>query len=155
MYSSSPLCYSFAEAGQVKKVVLIEVEPGNPVHYQPIDLTQGRSLIRKEFGSIEEAVAWLAVNPELYVEITIRTETFLDGAARKQLADAHSYIVDVIPKLITKQGETANAEPFQIDDTRDLNALFIEYFTYKNGPEAPSENIVRLFREVISQNTEL
>ena len=155
IYSSSPLCYSFAEAGQIKKVVIIEVEPGKPVHYKPIDLTKGRSLIRQEFGSIEEAVAWLAVNPELYVELTIRTETFLDGAARKQLADAHSYIVDVIPKLITQQGEPATAEPFQIDDTRDLNALFIEYFTYKNGPEAPSENIVQLFREVISQNTEL
>lgn len=155
IYSSSPLCYSFAETGHIKKVVVIEAEPGKPVHYQPIELTKGRFLIRQEFDSIEEAVAWLVVNPELYVEITIRTETFLDGAARKQLADAHSYIVDVIPKLITKQGEMATAEPFQIDDTRDLNALFIEYFKYKNGPEAPSENIVNLFREVISQNTEL
>ena len=155
VYSSSPLCYSFAEANQIKKVVIIDVEPGQKANYQAISLTKGRPLIRQEFGSVEEAVAWLVANPEQYVEITIRTETFLDGTARKQLADVHSFIVDVIPKLITKEGAIATTDPFQIDDTRDLNALFIEYFKYKNGPEEPSENIVSLFREVISQHTEL
>jgi len=155
IYSSSPLCYSFAEADQIKKVVIIDAELGEKVNFYAIDLKKGRPLTRKEFGSVEEAVTWLVANQETYIEITIRTDTYLDGTARKQLADAHSFIVDVIPKIIKSEGETNIVDPFQIDDSRDLNALFLEYFKYKNGPEEPSENIKSLFREVISQNTEL
>ena len=34
VYSSSPLCYSFSEAGQTKFVVLINVQPNTTAHYE-------------------------------------------------------------------------------------------------------------------------
>jgi exonuclease SbcD len=155
VYSSSPLSYSFAEADQKKQVVIIDLEPGKAAKYEPIPLTQGRGLTRKEFASIEDAVSWLVENPEVYVEVTIQTDTFLDGTARKQLSQAQNYIVDVIPKIRLKEGETEEIYPFEIDDSRDMNALFVEFFNYKNGNEAPPEALLQLFKEVISQNSEI
>ena len=131
------------------------MEPGKAAKYEPIALTQGRGLTRKEFASIEDAVSWLLENPEVYVEVTIQTDTFLDGTARKQLSQAQNYIVDVIPKIRLKEGETEEIDPFEIDDSRDMNALFVEFFNYKNGNEAPPEALLQLFKEVISQNSEI
>lgn len=153
VYSSSPLCYSFAEADQKKHVVIIELEPGKEAVYSPIELSNGRNLTRKKFASIEDATVWLMENQEVYVELTIQTDSYLDGAARKQLADVHNYIVDVIPEILTKNGVVEEFDPFLIDDSRDMKSLFEEYFKYKNG-ENPSENLLNLFNEVVSQNNE-
>lgn len=155
VYSSSPLCYSFAEADQVKKVVIIEAAPAKEVVYKPIDLTKGRTLQRRTFSSIDEAVDWLILNPEVYIELTICTDTYLDGSARKRLAEVHNYIVDVIPKIVSSTENTTVFDPFLIDDSRDMEALFSEYFKYKNGNETPSESLTNLFKEVLSQNTEI
>jgi hypothetical protein len=43
VYSSSPLSYSFSEAGQEKKVVLIEAKPNEAVKYTGIPLQSGRT----------------------------------------------------------------------------------------------------------------
>jgi exonuclease SbcD len=62
VYSSSPLSYSFSEAGQEKKVVLIEAKPNEAVKYTGIPLQSGRTL-RKRFETIDNAVEWLLENP--------------------------------------------------------------------------------------------
>jgi exonuclease SbcD len=154
VYSSSPLCYSFAETDQIKQVVIIDAVPGKEVVYRPVALESGKKLIRVEFGSVEEAQEWLKLNQEYYVEVTIRTATFLDGAARKQLADVHNYIVDVIPKITITGDENENVNPYSIDDTRDMKALFVEYFKFSKKNEEPSDNIIELLNEVLSQNEE-
>lgn len=152
VYSSSPLSYSFAEAGQMKKVVIIEAEPGQQATVRPIELKQGMPLLRQEFNSIEAAVLWLEGNPNTYVEITILTTTFLDGAVRKILADAHEFIVDVIPKIIS-EGENGqpDEEIFTPDASHDMETLFIEFFKSRNKTLEPSESIRSLFREVLNQ----
>jgi DNA repair protein SbcD/Mre11 len=149
VYSSSPLSYSFAEAGQVKKVVLLDVEPGKRVEMRKIDLTKGMPLLRGEFDNTEDAVAWLKENPESYVELTIRTSTYLDGAMRKIFADAHERIVDVVPKIIREDGNTDGTNlPDSIPEA-DMNALFRQYFVRKYGTE-PSDSVLALFREISS-----
>ena len=148
VYSSSPLSYSFAEAGQEKRVVIIDAEPGRPVDMRTITLREGRSLLRSEFDSAEEAVAWLQANPESYVELTMRTTTYLDGKLRKILADAHERIVDVVPKIIRSETEEDGIDPLYAPGTEtDMNSLFLQYFRSKYGTD-PSESILSLFREV-------
>ena len=148
VYSSSPLSYSFAEAGQEKRVVIIDAEPSKPVNIRTITLKEGRPLLRGEFDSTEAAVAWLQEHPEAYVELTMRTTTYLDGKMRKILADAHERIVDVVPKIIRSDMEEdeANASKGSSAET-DMHALFLQYFRSKYGTE-PSESILALFREV-------
>lgn len=152
VYSSSPLCYSFAEAGQTKKVVIIQAEPGNPVSVRDIELKSGMPLLRKEFKNAADAVAWLQLNPKAYVELTIETESYLDGQTRKILAEAHDYIVDVIPKKIGEESEEDKDE--YVDPKQDVEVLFKEYFRFKNGGLEPSASIMSMFKEVISQSKE-
>lgn len=150
VYSSSPLCYSFAEAGQQKRVVIIDAEPGMPVQARAVDLRSGLPLLRGEFDSTEAAVAWLQANPDSYVELTIRTDTWIDGAVRKTLSDAHERIVDLVPRITRPD---AASDPGIPDDTdlgseNDMHALFSRYFRSKYGTE-PSESILAIFREVV------
>ena len=155
VYSSSPLAYSFSEANQKKQVVLIELEPNKDAKYTPIELTKGFGLVRKEFESIELAVEWLQKNQNYYIEITIQTNTFLDASIRRDLANAHSRIVSVIPKLIQEQRqEDSENKLLFIDENQDLQALFTEYFKYSNNQNSPSESLLDLFKEVINQQND-
>jgi DNA repair exonuclease SbcCD nuclease subunit len=75
VYSSSPLSYSFSEAGQEKKVVLIEAKPNEAVKYTGIPLQSGRTLHRKRFETIDNAVEWL-LETHCLVELTLVSDTF-------------------------------------------------------------------------------
>lgn len=148
VYSSSPLCYSFAEAGQVKKVIILDVEPGQSAAMRTVDLTKGLPLLRAEFDSSEAAVEWLRENPDSYVELTIRTTTYLDGQMRKTFADAHERIVDVVPKIIREDGKVdEETDPASDLTETDMQSLFLQYFRSRYGTE-PSDSILELFREV-------
>lgn len=156
VYSSSPLSYSFAEANQKKQVVLIDLEPGKPAIYSPIELTKGFGLLRGEFSELEEAVNWLRENQDKYVELTIQTNTYLDAQLRKTLAVEHDKIVNIIPKLILDKDATEEdkSKLLTIDETQDLTSLFIEYFKYSNGDKIPSESLMNLFKEVINKEND-
>ena len=153
VYSSSPLSYSFAEADQKKFVVVVEMTAGKPADYKAIELTKGRPLKRAKFDDVEKAVEWLLENKEAYVEITLITETFLDGATRKRLADVHDYIVDVIPEIKMNGILEEEINPMNIDENKDMFSLFKEYFIYKNQID-PSESIMDLLKEVLGQEEE-
>jgi exonuclease SbcD len=154
VYSSSPLSYSFAEADQKKCVVIVDIVPGKIAEYKPIELTQGRALKRGKFEEIDKAVEWLIANKEAYVEVTIVTETYLDGATRKRLADVHDYIVDVVPEIKQSENNSEVVNPMLIDENKDMASLFTDYFKYKNEIE-PSESIMNLLREVLGQEEEI
>jgi exonuclease SbcD len=154
VYSSSPLCYSFAEADQKKYVVIVELEPGAEAVYRPIELTKGFPLKRKRFDNIDEAKQWLKENENAYVEITLVTDTFLDGDTRKQLTEIHERIVDIVPEIRKQEGENEDVDPLIIDQTKDITSLFIDYFKYEHNAE-PSENIMNLFREILGKENEV
>lgn len=153
VYSSSPLCYSFAEADQKKYVVIVELEPKLEAVYQPIELKKGFPLKRKKFEDIGAAKEWLADNKEAYVEITLVTESFLDGSTRKQLTEIHERIVDIIPEIRRKEGESEEVDPLIVDQTKDITSLFVDYFKYENNAE-PTENIMDLFKEILGKEEE-
>ena len=99
VYSSSPLCYSFSEAGQTKYISLIEAIPNQEVSFEKIALKNGKSLVRKTFDSVEKTVNWLMENQNSFVEITLESETFLKAEERKQIYQSHPGIVHLIPKV--------------------------------------------------------
>ena len=152
VYSSSPLAYSFHEAGQPKYVNLITAEPGQPVQQEALPLQTGKPLHQKRFNGVDEATQWLAENPDCLVELTLVTDTYIGSEQRRQLHRAHSGIVHLIPEL---QGEAASGENtrprHQIDLQQDLTSLFQAYFQHQQG-QPPSEEIMSLFREVLNQD---
>jgi DNA repair protein SbcD/Mre11 len=152
IYSSSPLAYSFSEADQQKQVVLIEAEPGKPISYQPIGLEKGRPLYRKTFEVLAETLEWLEANPYCFVEITFITEHSIDATTRKAIMKAHDGIINLIPQIKNPKGQE-NLSLRAEDLDKDMVSLFQMYFKSERGQE-PNKELVNIFKEVISQDTE-
>ena len=151
VYASSPLCYSFSEAGQQKYVAIIEAEPNKAVSLRKIPLTQGKPLVRKHFVSIEEATAWLEENPHVWVELTLELKEYLRAEDRKLLYNTHQGIVFLIPKLLFSTEHTLTAElSLQDINFENITPLFESYFKYRNGGIAPNKEILDLFHEAIN-----
>ena len=148
VYASSPLCYSFSEAGQAKYVALVNVSAGEQARVERIPLTQGKPLIRKSFDDIEQCISWLSENPDALVELTLKSETFLKAEDRKRIYQSHSGIIYLIP--LVKQDEQALLDNKEINLTQDMSTLFNDYFKSKNGNQAPNDDILDLFREILN-----
>ena len=151
VYASSPLCYSFSEAGEQKYVAIIEAEPNKTVHLSKIPLTQGKPLVRKQFASIEAATSWLKENPNTWVELTLELKEYLRAEDRKRLYNTHEGIVFLIPKLLLDTEHNPSAELSMQDiNFENITPLFESYFKYKNGGIAPNQEILNLFNEAIN-----
>ena len=151
VYASSPLCYSFSEAGEQKYVAIIEAEPNKAAHLSKIPLTQGKPLVRKQFASIEAATSWLKENPNTWVELTLELKEYLRAEDRKRLYNTHEGIVFLIPKLLLDTEHNPSAElSLQDINFENITPLFENYFKYKNGGIAPNQEILNLFNEAIN-----
>lgn len=149
VYASSPLCYSFSEAGQTKYVSIIEATPNQPVSYEKIALQKGKALVRKTFQSVENAVEWLNENQNTLVELTLESETFLKAEERKLLYQSHEGIVYLIPKV--KNQEIDENISSEINLSQDIQTLFQEYFKSKNNGQEANEDLIHLFNEIVSE----
>lgn len=148
VYSGSPLAYSMAEAGQEKYVILLNAEPNQPIQYQKISLKSGKQLVRKSFEDVSKAVEWLRENPNTIVELTIVTDTYLTAVERKALYDAHPHIF--IHLQVKNLEKNATNSSHQLDLTRDIESIFIDYFQQKNK-QVPNEQILNIFREILAE----
>ena len=149
VYSSSPLAYSFAEAHQTKYVVIVEAEADKPITYKNRALQSGRTLYKKSFDNINEAVNWLTENPYALVELTIYAENFLTPAELKQLHEAHDGIIFIIPKIKNqKQEQSSNHQ--DIDLNKDVTALFEDYFTARENMP-PNQELLDILKEIITE----
>jgi DNA repair protein SbcD/Mre11 len=149
VYAGSPLAYSFSEANQQKYVVVVNMEPGEAAVVTPIGLQQGMRLTRKRFNKVDEAVEWLVANPNEYIELTMVTNTYLTADERKQLYNAHEYIVTLIPEIAN--GSPGLSGTRQIDLSQNMEALFTSYFQHRNQGQEPGEELMSLFREVLGE----
>ncbi|MCU7612831.1 exonuclease subunit SbcD [Chryseobacterium sp. GMJ5] len=148
VYASSPLCYSFSEAGQTKYVSIIEAEPNQPVTFEKIAIQNGRCLTRKSFDSVETSVQWLREYPNTFVELTIESETFLKADERKQIYQSHSGIVHLIPKV--KNQEFNENQLQDINLNQDIQVLFKDFFKSKNGGQEANDELIHLFKEILN-----
>ncbi len=148
VYSSSPLCYSFSEAGQTKYVSIIEVEPNQAISYHKIELKNGKPLIRKTFDDINVAVEWLNENQNALVELTLESDSFLKADERKLIYQSHDGIIHLIPKVKNQEIETVEYK--FADQTKDMKELFTDYFKSKNGNQEPNDEIKDLFNEILN-----
>lgn len=152
VYSSSPLAYSFSEADQPKYVVIINALPDEPVDYHPIQLSRGRPLCRQTFDNLAKTLDWLESNPYCFVEITYITEDAIDAPTRRAIMKAHDGIISLIPKLTNSSEEGTGG--LQAEDlSQDMVTLFTRYYQSTNGI-SPNEEILTLFKEVLSQKEE-
>lgn len=149
VYSGSPLCYSFSEAGQEKYVMMVEVEPNVPATYEKIPLQKGRPLTRKKFSSVDDAVDWLQQHQHHLVELTLVSDAFLKADDIKRIHQTHDGIITIIPVVnLTDQADLNKRK--QVNLEQDIQGLFADYFKQKNNGQDPNEEIMDLFNEIIN-----
>lgn len=146
VYSSSPLSYSFSEAGQEKKVVIIEAQPNEPVKFTAIPLQSGRVLHRKRFDCIDLAVEWLLENPYCLVELTLVSDTFFTTQDLKKIHESHDGIIFIIP--IVNKSDISESDTPRVNLEQDIQGLFKDYFVSKHKQE-PNDELLDLFNEII------
>ena len=146
VYASSPLCYSFSEAGQTKYVSIIDAQPKQKVAFERIPLQNCKSLARKTFNNVETAVEWLTENQNSLVELTLESETFLTAEERKRIYQTHHGIVHLIPKV--RNQEFNENELRAVNLNQDIQSLFKDYFKSKNNGQEANEDLINLFNEI-------
>lgn len=148
VYSSSPLCYSFSEAGQTKYVSIIDAEPNQSVKMEKIALKSGRLLLRKTFDEVNKAVEWLGEHQNTLVELTIESDSFLKAEDRKLIYQSHDGIIHLIPKVKNQTNEETVYK--EINLNQDMKDLFKDYFKTKNANQEPNDEIMDLFNEILN-----
>ena len=146
VYASSPLCYSFSEAGQTKYVSIIDAQPNQKVAFERIPLQNGKSLARKTFNNVETAAEWLTENQNSLVELTLESETFLTAEERKRIYQTHHGIVHLIPKI--RNQEFNENELRTVNLNQDIQSLFKDYFKSKNNGQEANEDLIDMFNEI-------
>ncbi|MBP4142125.1 exonuclease subunit SbcD [Flavobacterium sp. P4023] len=146
VYSSSPLSYSFSEAGQDKKVVLIDVEPNKAVKFTAIPLKSGRVLHRKRFESIDDAVEWLLANPYCLIELTLVSDIFFTTQDLKRIHESHDGIIYIIP--VVKKDSNQDLQIPKVNLEQDIQGLFTDFFKSKYKQD-PNEEVLDLFNEIV------
>lgn len=151
LYSSSPLAYSFAEAGQQKYAVLVDVAPGSFAQFEKLPLRAGKKLYRKRFHAIDEALLWLGEHTDSWVELTMVSDDFMSADDRRRLFRSHEGIVTLIPEVTGK--EQNGQERSAIDMSLRMEELFAQFFEHRHGQQ-PNEELLALFNEVRAEEDE-
>jgi DNA repair protein SbcD/Mre11 len=148
VYCGSPLSYSFSEAGQIKYVSVVELEPEKEAKFNFVELLKGKSLVRKRFDDIEIAIDWLKENQDKLVELTIVSNDYLSASDKKRLYNCHENIISLIPE--TNIDKNIEPEKKGINLSKNIKELFEEYFISRHG-QKPDSGIINLFNEILSE----
>jgi exonuclease SbcD len=135
-YSGSLLQLDFGEAGEEKRVVIVDAEPGRPAVVRSVPITAGRRLVQAA-GSWEE-VADRSDLDDVYLDLTVDT----DGPAPGLMDEAR----ERFPYVVKVQARYDRPDrPTVVAANRPLGDLYAEYHEVTHGTPAPEE-LVTAFR---------
>jgi exonuclease SbcD len=150
LYAGSPIAYSFSEAGQDKRAVLVDVAPGRPATISDVLLRGGRPLEIWAVRSLEEARD-LAASPRERLPIVEvradlgRTLGAADGDALFALPNAT--VLAVRDLFDPHPAELAARSGDELPEVR-VEQLFRELWTRKHS-EAPDDETLEELRSAL------
>jgi exonuclease SbcD len=137
-YAGSLLELDFGEAGEQKRVVVVDAEPGLPATVSSVPLTAGRRLLRPS-GEWAEILGMDGVH-DAYLDLTVETAGPDPGLAERARAE-FDYLVKV-------RAEYDRPETERVERAgRSLNDLSRAYYEDRHGV-APPDALLTAFDEV-------
>jgi exonuclease SbcD len=142
-YAGSLLPLDFGEAGETKRVVIVEASPGTLAVAESVALQGGRPLVRATgtWAEIEERSAELA---DPFLDLTVRTT-----GPDPTLADRAREMFPFLVKVRAKRPEAETRERLR-KEHRELDALYAEFYRRVFDADAPAE-LLALFRDVLEE----
>ncbi len=138
-YAGSLLELDFGEAGEQKRVVVVEAEPGLPASVRSVSLRAGRRLVRAR-GEWNDLIAREDLR-EAYLDLTVETAGPDPGLADR-VREEFDFVVRVQADYPRAPDETATR------GTRSLEELFHDYLLERDGT-VPDPVLLEAFREVM------
>jgi exonuclease SbcD len=140
-YAGSILELDFGEAGEQKRVVLVDVEAGLPAAVRSVPLSVGRRLLRPD-GTWEEILRTEGIY-ESYIDLTVQTAGPDPGLAERAFAE-FDHLVKVHPEYPRPEREQQGRAGMT------LSELFAAYYTAHEDAEVP-DDLLAVFAEVLEE----
>lgn len=142
-YAGSLLPLDFGEAGETKRVAIVDAAPGSLAVAESVALESGRPLVRVTgtWAEIEERVEELA---GAYLDLAVRT-TGPDATLADRAREAFEFLV----KVKAKPPEAETRERLA-KGHREWDALYAEFYKREFDADAPPE-LLALFRDVLEE----
>jgi len=142
-YAGSLLALDFGEAGEQKRVVIVDAEPGSLATIESVPLTKGRPLVRVtgDWGSIEARADELA---DAFLDLTVKT-----SGTDLTLADRAREVFPFVVKVRAWRPEGERRERL-MKGHRSWNDLYADFYTREHS-EPPPEALLALFRDVLEE----
>jgi len=141
-YAGSLLALDFGEAGETKRVVIVEAEPGSIATRRSVPIAGGRRLARA-IGPWEELASRQDLDGK-YLDLTVDTtapEPALAELARQRFA----FLVNVRERRLGARGTVRSERA-----GRAIDELFADYYRETENIEPPPE-LLDAFREVYDE----
>ncbi len=140
-YAGSLLELDFGEAGEQKRVVVVEAEPGVPATVRSLPLNGGRRLVRAR-GEWQELLKRDDVH-DSYLDLTVQTAG-PDPGLVDRARDEFDYLVHVRADYPRADAEMSSR------GGRSLDELYGMYYETAEGVAAPEE-LLAAFRQVMDE----
>jgi exonuclease SbcD len=141
-YAGSLLPLDFGEAGEQKRVVLVDVEPGQLARVESVALTSGRPL-RRESGPWDELEARAGELLDAYLDLTVDVGG-VDPDLGRRAADTFPYLVHVRARRPQGPERERRDQATRPGD----DELYAEFVRRSTG-EDPPDDLLALFRAVL------
>lgn len=147
-YSGSILQQDFGESGQLKQVIIVDLEPGGEPDITEIPLICGRYLARWRVGSLDEARALIASGHDAkgWIELTIESPEPPSERELTELARMRERIVQT-----RWQGTLPEQRRETVDWVSRPRQELFEAFYQRSRGHAPSREVTALFLELMSE----
>ena len=144
-YAGSILQMDFGERGQQKSLCLIEAHPGKPAEVSQVELTKGRSLLRRT-GTAEEILSQAEEFTNAWVEVVIKSEG--------QSSDLIEQI-RALPGVVSLRFEATQARDLEKGEVqnpseRPAAELFTDYYKSKRNVD-PEPQLIALFERLYQE----
>jgi exonuclease SbcD len=144
-YAGSLLPLDFGEAGEAKRVVLVDAAPGQLAVAESIPIAYPRPLIRLQ-GTWEQVEAQAAELQDSYLDLTVDTSA-VDVTLGQRARETFPLLVNVRPRRHEADAGAAR----ETRRGRSLPDLYDAYFRQERPDEEPPKELLDLFRDVLEE----
>jgi exonuclease SbcD len=142
-YAGSLLSLDFGEAGEIKRVVIVDAEPGRLAVHESVPLEAGRRLVRVT-GTWDQIEARADELADSYSDLTVTTSG-TDATLAERAHEAFPFLV----KVRAHRPASWAAERL-VKGARGWDELYADYYLREHQEDAPPE-LISLFREILEE----
>ncbi len=144
-YAGSLLPLDFGEAGERKRVVLIDVEPGRLATITSVPITAGRPLVRAH-GTWDALAARAAELAESYVDVTVEV-----GGSDPDLGRRAAETFPFLVRVRAERPPTERRTRRELTDRPGDDELYSEFYRATSGGQEPPEALLTALREILEE----